>query len=76
MLRALGMLDEETGKVPDGMSPMKGTHIATIGPTTRDYLRTEFGYEPDVCAEKPSPEGIEEGIKMFMQEQYRSDPTR
>ncbi|KAJ5744247.1 Tetrapyrrole biosynthesis uroporphyrinogen III synthase [Penicillium manginii] len=40
--------------------------VATIGPTTRDYLRREFSFEPDVCAEKPSPEGVAEGIRRFV----------
>lgn len=67
MLRSLGMLDEsgmvrkETQTVPSSL-----TYIATIGPTTRDYLRNTFKYEPDVCAEKPSPQGVEDGIKQFM----------
>jgi uroporphyrinogen-III synthase len=74
MLRALGMLDMETGRVKTGergggCGVRKGkrrTYIATIGPTTRDYLRKTFGFEPDVCAEKPSPEGISIGIQKFM----------
>ncbi|KAM5475266.1 uroporphyrinogen-III synthase [Microsporum audouinii] len=37
--------------------------IATIGPTTRDHLVCNFGIQPDVCAEKPSPEGLGEGIQ-------------
>lgn len=40
--------------------------IATIGPTTRDHLRNKYGIEPDVCAEKPSPEGVGKGIEAFM----------
>ena len=40
--------------------------IATIGPTTRDYLIDRFGFEPDVCARKPSPEGVGEVIKAFL----------
>lgn len=40
--------------------------VATIGPTTRDYLREEFGFEADVCAERPSPEGVGEGISRFL----------
>lgn len=71
MLRALEMLDPATGKVNAGKrneeSGRARTYIATIGPTTRDYLRNNFGYEPDVCAEKPSPEGIEQGIRKFME---------
>ncbi|KAJ5136080.1 hypothetical protein N7448_004634 [Penicillium atrosanguineum] len=41
--------------------------VATIGPTTRDHLRG-LGFEPHVCAEKPSPEGVGEGIKRFMEQ--------
>jgi uroporphyrinogen-III synthase len=45
----------------------KKIFVATIGPTTRDHLRG-LGFEPHVCAEKPSPEGVGEGIKKFMEE--------
>ncbi|PYI30264.1 tetrapyrrole biosynthesis, uroporphyrinogen III synthase [Aspergillus indologenus CBS 114.80] len=48
--------------------------VATIGPTTRDYLRNRVGFEPDVCAEKPSPEGVGRGIQRFMEE-YRARNT-
>lgn len=41
--------------------------VATIGPTTRDHLRG-LGFEPHVCAEKPTPKGVEEGIRRFMEE--------
>src|SRR5690349_8865284 len=41
-------------------------YVATIGPTTRDHLRAKFGFEPDVCAEKPSPEGVATGIERFI----------
>ena len=69
MLRALGMLDCETGKVKSrDLLERRGTHIATIGPTTRDFLKTRFGFEPDVCAEKPSPDGVEDAIREFMRE--------
>ncbi|KAH7382970.1 uroporphyrinogen-III synthase-like protein [Cadophora sp. MPI-SDFR-AT-0126] len=67
MLRALGRLDPETGKVRVLDQPRSSsTYVATIGPTTRDFLRNCFGYEPDVCAEKPSPEGVEMGITTFL----------
>ncbi|KAI2795170.1 hypothetical protein POX_a01775 [Penicillium oxalicum] len=39
--------------------------VATIGPTTRDFLKERFGFEAHVCAERPSPEGVEEGIRSF-----------
>jgi uroporphyrinogen-III synthase len=69
MLRVLGMgpfknQDQEPGQGID--DKQRDVFIATIGPTTRDYLKETFGFEADVCAEKPSPEGIAEGIKMFM----------
>ncbi|KAI9643215.1 hypothetical protein NHQ30_007831 [Ciborinia camelliae] len=75
MLRALGMLDSQTGKVKksqsqaderEGENGQRKTFIATIGPTTRDYLLNTFDYEADVCAEKPSPEGVIEGIRKFL----------
>lgn len=56
------------------LGPFKGegdgerdVFVATIGPTTRDYLSSTFGFEADVCAEKPSPEGVVEGIRRFME---------
>ncbi|ORY60884.1 tetrapyrrole biosynthesis, uroporphyrinogen III synthase [Pseudomassariella vexata] len=70
MLKGLGMLDEETGKVrhlPREEDKQTNTYIASIGPTTRNYLKRTFDYEPDVCAEKPSPEGLWEAITTFME---------
>lgn len=64
MLKGLGMLDEATGRVVPGKRDGK-TFIATIGPTTRDFLVNKFGFEPDVCAKTPSPGGILEGIQAF-----------
>ncbi|KAI1130156.1 uroporphyrinogen-III synthase [Nemania abortiva] len=65
MLRGLGfILDEKTGKAVRGAG-QRTTHIATIGPTTRDYLMKTFEFEPDVCATKPSPEGVWEAITSF-----------
>lgn len=66
MLESLGLLDSETGRVPsDSPSSSRDIKIATIGPTTRDYLIGEFGFTPDVCAEKPTPEGVAEGIALY-----------
>ncbi|KAL4787208.1 tetrapyrrole biosynthesis, uroporphyrinogen III synthase [Aspergillus varians] len=42
--------------------------VATIGPTTRDHLLSQCGFQPDVCAAKPSPEGVGAGIEEFMVE--------
>lgn len=66
-LRALRILDPKTGKAKENYQS-EGTFIATIGPTTRDYLTKEFGYTPDVVAKKPSPEGIAEAITAYMKE--------
>ncbi|KAJ9667751.1 uroporphyrinogen-III synthase [Coniosporium apollinis] len=75
MLASLGLLDEETGKIKryqkpelDTSKPLSKTFIATIGPTTRDYLLKEFGFRPDVCAAKPSPEGVWAAIRTYMEE--------
>ncbi|KAI9036108.1 uroporphyrinogen-III synthase HEM4 [Aspergillus affinis] len=67
MVRALDLKGNGSG---DGEKTDKRERIfvATIGPTTRDHLRENFGAEADVCAEKPSPEGVGEGIQRFMQE--------
>ncbi|KAF5724988.1 uroporphyrinogen-III synthase [Fusarium mundagurra] len=65
MLRVMGILDPETNKVHKGYERDGKTFIATIGPTTRDHLLS-FGFEPDVCAESPTPEGVLEGIQTFM----------
>ncbi|OTB02388.1 hypothetical protein M426DRAFT_322664 [Hypoxylon sp. CI-4A] len=65
MLNGLGMLDTDTGKAAK-KSQEKTTYIATIGPTTKNYLGRTFDYEPDVCSEKPSPEGVWQGITDFV----------
>lgn len=65
MLRGLDLLNEVTGKAKPA-NPDRTRFIATIGPTTRDYLKKTFDFEPDVCAEKPSPEGVLAGIQKFM----------
>ena len=66
MLRALRALDESTGRVkPKPQRPDQHTFVATIGPTTRDHLTQRFGYEPEVCAEQPTPEGVWQGICRF-----------
>lgn len=41
--------------------------IVTIGPTTRDHLKKKFGFDADVCAEKPSPQGVGEALLAFLQ---------
>lgn len=69
MLSALGWLEEKSGMFNAGMREvMSGamkTYVATIGPTTREFLVQELGFEPDVCAAKPTPEGVAEVIREF-----------
>lgn len=65
MLRGLDMIDEATGKAK-AKNQERTRFIATIGPTTRNYLRRTFDLEPDVCAETPSPEGVLEAINKFV----------
>jgi uroporphyrinogen-III synthase len=66
MLRGLGLLDDRTGKAKEVDPERRNTFIATIGPTTRDYLRRTFDFEPDVVAETPTPEGVRFGITQYM----------
>lgn len=69
MMRVLSSLytDADTDEIEGSKKKEKKHYIATIGPTTRDHLVRTFGIEPDVCAEKPSPEGIESGIRLFLE---------
>ncbi|KAL2045183.1 hypothetical protein N7G274_002265 [Stereocaulon virgatum] len=68
MLKALGWLDERSGKVREDLGGRR-TFVACIGPTTKEYLHKEFGFEADVVAEKPSPQGIKNGLEKFMTDQ-------
>nr|POE96540.1 uroporphyrinogen-iii synthase [Quercus suber] len=69
MLSALGWLEPATGKFSagrkDALEGSMKTRIATIGPTTRDFLLQNLDFEPDVCAANPSPEGVREAIAGF-----------
>ncbi|KIW69338.1 hypothetical protein PV04_05219 [Phialophora macrospora] len=44
--------------------------IVTIGPTTRDHLRAKYGFDADVCAAKPSPEGVRAGLIEFLEQKH------
>lgn len=79
LLELWGLIDPETGRIKTDNKRVQDrrasvtapenqprTFIATIGPTTKDYLTREFGFEPDVVAPKPNPEGLLEGIEEFM----------
>jgi uroporphyrinogen-III synthase len=65
MLRSLGILGRDI-RWFKGWKPGRKTFVASIGPTTRDYLDDEFGFDVDVCAETPSPEGVLNGIEKLM----------
>ncbi|KAL4811176.1 tetrapyrrole biosynthesis, uroporphyrinogen III synthase [Aspergillus unguis] len=64
MVRVLKREMERNGE--DGNGKGRRVFVATIGPTTRDHLIKQCGFEPDVCAAKPSPEGVGAGIEEFM----------
>ncbi|GAM36686.1 uroporphyrinogen-III synthase [Talaromyces pinophilus] len=64
VLRTLNILDENGNKNTDPSK--RKCRVITIGPTTRDYLITKYGFEPDVVARRPTPEGIGEGIKEYL----------
>ncbi|KAL8942346.1 MAG: hypothetical protein Q9216_001728 [Gyalolechia sp. 2 TL-2023] len=69
LMRALGWLEDASTKIHGpghGCWIDRRTFIASIGPTTRDYMNKTFGLEVDVCAEKPSPEGVRRGIEEFL----------
>ncbi|KAL8763056.1 MAG: hypothetical protein Q9184_001083 [Pyrenodesmia sp. 2 TL-2023] len=69
LLRALGWLDDKsiTRIGPDNSNwVFRHTFIASIGPTTRDFMKKRLDFEVDVCAENPSPEGVRQGIEDYM----------
>lgn len=67
MLKGLDLLDQETGKAIEKADEVKPpTSIATIGPTTANYLKKMFHYEPKLCAKEPTPEGVRQGILDIM----------
>ncbi|KAF2012369.1 tetrapyrrole biosynthesis, uroporphyrinogen III synthase [Aaosphaeria arxii CBS 175.79] len=51
MLESLDLLDSSTGKVKPN-AKAQGVFVATIGPTTRDFLINEFDFVPDVICDK------------------------
>jgi uroporphyrinogen-III synthase len=65
LLNSLGLLNPDTGKVfpRSSQAHPRKILVAAIGPTTRDYLRREFEFEVDACAESPNPEGVGNAIK-------------
>lgn len=70
ILMGLDWLDDKTGRVKKGfdMQRERRTFIASIGRTTAGYFEEEFGFAVDVVAERPSPEGVREGIEAFLRQ--------
>ncbi|KAI6779659.1 Retrovirus-related Pol polyprotein from transposon TNT 1-94 [Emericellopsis cladophorae] len=71
MLKGLGILDPQTGQALPTEERRSRTYVVTIGPTTQQFLRDSFGFEPDASAEKPSPQGVWESIQ-----NHRNSRTR
>ena len=67
ILRALGWLNEETGQAHGSWKEEeRKTFVASIGPTTRDWMRESFGREPPGRSRPPSAEGAQAGAEAFM----------
>ena len=74
MLRALGWLDPATGRFreaygvanEDGEGTKRMTYVASIGPTTQEYMKEGFGFGVDVCAGVPSVEGVWRAVEDWM----------
>ncbi|KAI4209180.1 MAG: hypothetical protein LQ351_007855 [Letrouitia transgressa] len=76
LLSTLGWLDEATYRIHGSQHDCwknRTTFVASIGPTTEEYMKKEFGFQVDVCAAKPNPEGVSKGIEQFMQEKGLPD---
>lgn len=67
MLEGLGWLEEGSERILK-QQESRTTYVASIGPTTREYLEGEFGLRVDICAQRPSPEGVREEMERFMRE--------
>lgn len=63
VLHVLQLIDEKTGKC--NRARQTATRLATIGPTTKAFLRREFNFEPQVCAPSPTPEDLGDSIHSF-----------
>ena len=44
---------------------MASVRVASIGPTTAEFMKSKWDFDVDVCAERPSPEGIKAGIEAW-----------
>jgi uroporphyrinogen-III synthase len=66
MLDGLKILDVSGRVCVMPSNANRRVYVATIGPTTRDFLKEQFGFTPDVCALQPSPDGVWNGITQYM----------
>ncbi|KIX00951.1 uncharacterized protein Z518_10017 [Rhinocladiella mackenziei CBS 650.93] len=81
MLRSLNYLNEANVSTEQARNRWRSTEdesppsrdkndrtyvIVTIGPTTRDHLKNKYGFDADVCAAKPSPQGVGDGLREFL----------
>lgn len=68
VLRCIGALDEETGKVSGVWyeDVERKIRVAAIGPTTADTVKRQYELNVDAVAESPSPEGIKAAVETFM----------
>ena len=73
VLKGLGWWDDETGRARKDLEDRR-TFVACIGPTTKGYLWEQFGFEADVVAGSPSPEGLKDAIVHFMREKQYFEP--
>ena len=79
LLKCLGWLDEETERAKNGWKTgeerekrsreLSGDRVfdrvMAIGPTTKIFLREEFGVEVDAVAEEPSAKGVRGALLEF-----------
>lgn len=65
-LEALGRLASDGKAKSREDSRVPNAHIATIGPTTRDYLIENFTCTPDAVAGTPSAAGIHAAIEEYI----------
>ena len=70
-LRATGLLPDSTNTNtttnPSASNPADAHPVlATIGPTTRDFIHDKFGISVPICATSPTPEGLLHSIVAYL----------
>ncbi|TQS35311.1 hypothetical protein Golomagni_04274 [Golovinomyces magnicellulatus] len=71
MLRTLNLIDPKTGRAT-AKPPHSRRRIffASIGPTTYESLKLNFGFVADVYATKPTSESLEQSIRDYLLNEY------